>query len=137
MTVSCLAGCGGKDSEWLNEAYKDYFPIGAALAQYSLDRFGSDLMQHYGSITPESEMKWNIIHPADGRYNFSQADELVEYAKETGRLVRGHTLVCRRSEIFDLHGLHSSICQILPNKFTYKYILNAYPFCACFERRFP
>ena len=93
MTVSCLAGCGGKDSEWLNEAYKDYFPIGAALAQYSLDRFGSDLMQHYGSITPESEMKWNIIHPADGRYNFSQADELVEYAKETGRLVRGHTLV--------------------------------------------
>ena len=66
MTVSCLAGCGGKDSEWLNEAYKDYFPIGAALAQYSLDRFGSDLMQHYGSITPESEMKWNIIHPADG-----------------------------------------------------------------------
>ena len=33
MTVSCLAGCGGKDSEWLNEAYKDYFPIGAALAQ--------------------------------------------------------------------------------------------------------
>lgn len=93
MTVSCLAGCGGKDSEWLNEAYKDYFPIGAALAQYSLDRFGSDLMQHYGSITPESEMKWYMIHPADGRYNFSQADELVEYAKETGRLVRGHTLV--------------------------------------------
>ena len=49
MTVSCLAGCGGKDSEWLNEAYKDYFPIGAALAQYSA------LRQHYSRVGNEVE----------------------------------------------------------------------------------
>lgn len=90
MTVSCLAGCGEKSSRWMNEAYRDYFPIGAALAQYSLDRFGSDLLEHYGSFTPESEMKWNIVHPADGAHKFKLTFEnLNNSVSDAAILLRG------------------------------------------------
>ena len=92
MTAMCFGGCE-KKNEFMKDAYEDYFPIGAAVAQYSLDRFGNDLMDHYNSITAESDMKWETLHPSEDRYNFTAADKLVEYAKETGKKVRGHTLV--------------------------------------------
>lgn len=79
-----------KSSRWMNEAYRDYFPIGAALAQYSLDRFGSDLLEHYGSFTPESEMKWNIVHPADGAHKFKLTFEnLNNSVSDAAILLRG------------------------------------------------
>ena len=34
MTAMCFGGCE-KKNEFMKDAYEDYFPIGAAVAQYS------------------------------------------------------------------------------------------------------
>ncbi|MDX2730563.1 endo-1,4-beta-xylanase [Streptomyces sp. PA03-2a] len=47
----------------------------------------------FSSVTPENVMKWESVEPQRGTYNWAPADELVDFAKENGQLVRGHTLV--------------------------------------------
>jgi len=44
-------------------------------------------------ITPENEMKLDIIHPAQEVYNFTKADYIVDFAEDRNLEVRGHTLV--------------------------------------------
>jgi endo-1,4-beta-xylanase len=47
----------------------------------------------FSSVTPENVMKWQVVEPAQGTYDWSSADQLVSFAKANGQLVRGHTLV--------------------------------------------
>lgn len=51
------------------------------------------LAQQYGIVTPENEMKWAVVHPAPRAYDFGPADEIVDFARGHGMLVRGHNLV--------------------------------------------
>jgi endo-1,4-beta-xylanase len=43
-------------------------------------------------IVPEGEMKWPDIHPSRGQYRFERADALVDFARQNGIEIRGHTL---------------------------------------------
>ena len=43
-------------------------------------------------VTPGNGMKWQIVEPEQGVYDWSQADQLVQFAAANGQLVRGHTL---------------------------------------------
>jgi endo-1,4-beta-xylanase len=56
-------------------------------------RYGEVLAREFNSLTPFVEMKWGTIHPGAGRFDFSQADRLVDFATSHGMRVRGHTLV--------------------------------------------
>ena len=47
----------------------------------------------FSSVTPENEMKWEVIEPARGTFDFGPADDIVERAREATQKVRGHTLV--------------------------------------------
>jgi endo-1,4-beta-xylanase len=47
----------------------------------------------FSSITPENEMKWESVEPTRGTYDWSGADEVVEFARAHGQKVRGHTLL--------------------------------------------
>ena len=86
----------------LKEAYQDYFVIGAAVQNKSLQngKYG-DLMKHYSSITAENAMKWKNIEAEKGVYTFNSqkdsADELVAWAKNNGVGIRGHCLVWYKS----------------------------------------
>lgn len=77
----------------LKEAYKDYFPVGVAVAPRNLQGAEAELIkQQFNSITPENAMKMGPIHPEQGRYNWQDADAIVEFGQKNGILVRGHTL---------------------------------------------
>jgi endo-1,4-beta-xylanase len=52
--------------------------------------------REYSSVTPENEMKWQVIHPERDRYDFTAADRIVDHARANRMLVRGHTLVWHR-----------------------------------------
>jgi len=47
----------------------------------------------FSVVTPGNGMKWQIVEPTQGTYDWSQADELVAFARANGQLVRGHTLL--------------------------------------------
>ncbi|WP_254643845.1 endo-1,4-beta-xylanase [Streptomyces sp. BV286] len=49
--------------------------------------------REFNSVTAENVMKWEVVEPARGTYDWSGADALVRFARERGQVVRGHTLV--------------------------------------------
>jgi len=77
----------------LYRKYAGHFPIGTCVSPRSLETHKELLLHHYNSLTSENHMKFGPIHPAPDTYNFTEADRLVAFAKEHGKLVRGHTLV--------------------------------------------
>ena len=69
------------------------FAIGAAIAPDNLKTHDDLLPYHFGSITPENAMKFELIHPHPEQYRFEAADAIVAYALKHHMRVRGHTLV--------------------------------------------
>jgi endo-1,4-beta-xylanase len=77
----------------LKGAYKDYFPIGVAVAPRNLSGPEAELIkQQFNSITPENAMKMGPIHPEKDRYNWKDADAILAFGQNNGIRVRGHTL---------------------------------------------
>ena len=88
----------GPGSKTLSEAYRDHFPIGAAVAagEYGFDsfkRYPPELMAQFGSLTAENAMKPAVIQPRRGSFSWDAADAIADYARANGKRVRGHTLV--------------------------------------------
>jgi endo-1,4-beta-xylanase len=44
-------------------------------------------------LEPENDMKFEVIHPEPGVYNFVPGDQIVAFAQANGQQVRGHNLV--------------------------------------------
>lgn len=77
----------------LKERFAADFKIGAAVNPWTIRTQESLLAYHFNSITAENEMKFVNVHPAEQTYTFEDADRLVEFARENGMAMRGHTLV--------------------------------------------
>ncbi len=77
------------------ETLAAYFPVGAAFSPSQLDseRHTALLTRHFNSLTPENAMKPGPIQPAEGDFRWADADRLVQFAREHGMAVHGHTLV--------------------------------------------
>jgi endo-1,4-beta-xylanase len=86
----CLTG---RPSKGLKDYYKDYFPVGVAVSVRNIT--GPDttlILQQFNSLTPENAMKMGPIHPEEGRYNWKDADAIVDFATAHGLRIRGHNL---------------------------------------------
>jgi endo-1,4-beta-xylanase len=55
--------------------------------------YRSKVAEQFSSVTPENVMKWEVVEPQRGQFNWSQADALVDFARQSRQRVRGHTLV--------------------------------------------
>ena len=71
------------------------YPIGVAMQAGRLSSANHDeVMQHtFNSITAEWEMKMNPIFSGPNSFNWTGADQLVNYAEDNGMQVHGHALV--------------------------------------------
>jgi endo-1,4-beta-xylanase len=69
--------------------------VGTAVIPFDLDTpaYTAVLASQFSVVTPGNEMKWGVVEPAQGTYDWSGADRLVAFAKQNGQLVRGHTLL--------------------------------------------
>jgi len=101
--IVLLADCTGTGSrksigevdstKGLKDFYQDYFPIGVAVSPSSFEgEQGEFIKKHFNSLTPENVMKPALLQPEEGRFNWEDADKIVEFALENGMKVRGHTL---------------------------------------------
>ncbi len=70
--------------------------IGAAVDANALrsdPAYAQALSRNFNVVVPENVMKFANIHPAPQTYDFTAADQLVNFAASNGMLVRGHTLL--------------------------------------------
>jgi endo-1,4-beta-xylanase len=69
--------------------------IGAAVAPAKLDNpaYADIAGQQFNVVTPENELKWEVVEPTRGTYDWSAADRLVRFAEAHGQQVRGHVLL--------------------------------------------
>jgi endo-1,4-beta-xylanase len=71
------------------------FLIGTAVrpAHLSEADYAATLGREFNMIEPEDVLKWETVHPERKFFDFSQADQIIEFANRHGMKVRGHTLV--------------------------------------------
>jgi endo-1,4-beta-xylanase len=81
----------------LKDVFKDKFLVGAALnlAQFSEQDIQGAVIakEQFNSITPENALKWEVVHPKPGKYDFAAADRFVEFGLQNRMFIVGHTLV--------------------------------------------
>jgi endo-1,4-beta-xylanase len=101
--IILMSSCGGSgrvkvlseaDSlKGLKDFYQDYFPIGVAVSPRSLQgEQGEFIKKHFNSLTAENVMKPQLLQPEEGKWNWEEADKIVEFAQANGMKLRGHTL---------------------------------------------
>jgi endo-1,4-beta-xylanase len=76
-------------------AAKSGLRIGSAIAPFDLDTpaYAQIAGDQFSTVTPNNEMKWQIVEPTQGTYDWSGGDRLVGFAQQHDQLVRGHTLL--------------------------------------------
>lgn len=81
----------------LKDAYQGTFVIGAAMDSAQIS--GRDAMAqrivvaNFSSITPGNDLKWERVHPADGKYDFRLGDQYVAFGQKHGLHMVGHVLL--------------------------------------------
>lgn len=85
-------GVGGSDSLGsLAEARgKKYF--GTEISSYyrANKQYDAILKAQFNQITPENEMKWEVIQPERGTFNWTGSDLILPTVEETKSYFRGH-----------------------------------------------
>jgi endo-1,4-beta-xylanase len=69
--------------------------IGTAVIPFDLDTpaYAAILAEQFSVVTPGNEMKWGVVEPTQGAFDWSGADRLVSFAEQNRQRVRGHTLL--------------------------------------------
>jgi len=81
----------------LRDALGNYFLIGSSLNQWQ--SAGTDsaatavVKKHFNTAVAENCMKSGPIHPEENRYDFTAADQFVDYCERNGLVPIGHCLV--------------------------------------------
>jgi endo-1,4-beta-xylanase len=97
VPLALTLGAGAQDVPSLKDAYKSCFMVGAALnpAQFT----GQDQVEvaiikaQFNTISPENVLKWEVVHPEPGTYDFTLADKYVEFGQRNRMFIIGHNLV--------------------------------------------
>jgi endo-1,4-beta-xylanase len=72
--------------------------VGTAVDMAALDdatdpHYREIVGSEFSTITAENVMKWEVLEPTQGTYNWGPADELIAFAQAHHQKVRGHVLV--------------------------------------------
>ena len=78
-------------------AYRDYWYTGVSVNQWEVDgEQAADwavITKNFNWVVAENCMKCEVIHPKEGVYDFTLADQFVNKAKAAGMKVMGHCLI--------------------------------------------
>src|SRR5215470_8964341 len=69
--------------------------IGSAIIPQDIETpsFAAIASSQFSVVTPGNAMKWQVVEPTEGTFDWSQADQLVAFAQANHQLIRGHTLL--------------------------------------------
>jgi len=71
--------------------------VGSAVDMAALDdaadpQYRALVASQFSTVTPENVMKWEVVEPTRGTYDWTKADELIAFAQTNHQRVRGHVL---------------------------------------------
>ncbi|NKQ23915.1 endo-1,4-beta-xylanase [Streptomyces galbus] len=95
-TAAQASAHAGKERTLRQLAADDRLRIGTAVDMSALaddPDYRRITGEQFSTVTPENVMKWEVIEPQRGVYDYAAADQLVAFAARHGQKVRGHTLV--------------------------------------------
>jgi endo-1,4-beta-xylanase len=71
------------------------FPIGAAVVYERLknEPYSSTLKREFSRLSSESNFKFHMLQPKEGKFDFTKADAIVAFAQQYNMKVHGHTLI--------------------------------------------
>lgn len=81
----------------LRQAFQGDFYVGAALDASEIT--GQDqaddaiVLRQFNSISPENALKWEVVNPEPGKYDWSLADQYVDFGVKHHMWIVGHNLV--------------------------------------------
>ncbi len=86
---------GVRDQSLREAAQSSGMLIGTAVrpAQLSETAYASTLAREFNMLEPEDVLKWETVHPELHSFDFSQGDQITDFATRHSMKVRGHTLV--------------------------------------------
>ena len=100
LGLVCLSGCKSTKSNrevTLKDIFANKFLMGVAINDNQAsgrDSAGAQLIiKHFNSVAPENCMKSEVIHPEEGRYDFTQSDRFVAFGEKYNMDIIGHTLI--------------------------------------------
>lgn len=98
LFASCaIAADHAPASTSLKDAFKGDFVVGAAINAAQItgrDQRGDAILEaQFNSISPENVLKWVIVHPQQGKYDFTVADQYVDFGVKHHMFIVGHNLV--------------------------------------------
>src|ERR1700736_4774185 len=81
-----------------NAAEHDSLLIGTAVRATQLAEvtYAASLSREFNMVEPEDAMKWWVVRPNQGTFDFRHGDEIVRFAQAHGMKIRGHCLVWGR-----------------------------------------
>jgi endo-1,4-beta-xylanase len=96
LALAITSACCGQSLR--QEAENDGVLIGTAVrsSQLSESAYASSLAREFCMVEAEDAMKWWVMRPDAGTYDFRQGDEVVRFARAHQMKVRGHCLVWGR-----------------------------------------
>jgi endo-1,4-beta-xylanase len=56
-------------------------------------QYRTTAIREFNQVTAENAMKWDATEPSDNQYNFTGADQIMQFAETNNMVVHGHTLV--------------------------------------------
>ncbi|HEV2136425.1 MAG TPA: endo-1,4-beta-xylanase [Terracidiphilus sp.] len=81
----------------LKDAFKGDFVVGAAINAAQItgrDQRGDAILEEqFNSISPENVLKWIVVHPQPGKYDFTLSDQYVDFGVKHHMFIVGHNLV--------------------------------------------
>jgi endo-1,4-beta-xylanase len=99
-TSAAAASASVADVPWASRSLRNLadpinFKIGSALYPQDIETasWAAIAGSQFSVVTPANGMKWQVVEPTQGTYDWTQADELVDFAQANNQLVRGHCFV--------------------------------------------
>jgi len=81
----------------IKDFYKDDFRIGTAIKTSTLTKNDTNMqaliVREFNAITAENCMKWEPLKPQDKEWNWTAADQFVEFGEKHNMYIVGHNLV--------------------------------------------
>lgn len=95
LPLYCLVAASFANANSLKEAYQKDFAVGVAVSPDDVaDPARQELIKkQFNSLSFENVLKWEVVQPNEGEFNFELADKIVDFAKANGMTLTGHTFV--------------------------------------------